>query len=79
MALRYEWFQNVQVADLIKPYRTDVFATRVYTAGVNYYLVGNTKVQFNYNHVLNPESHNPNLVFHQVRNDSILINFQVAF
>lgn len=79
VALRYEWFQNVQVANPANLNRTSVYATRVYTAGVNYYIVGNTKIQFNYNHVLNPESRDPRLVFHQVRNDSILVNFQVAF
>lgn len=78
---RYEAFQNVQVADLVKPNHTDVFTSRLITGGVNYYLTGNTKVQFNYTHVHNPDGEGVgfNRNFHQVRNNSILVNFQVAF
>ncbi|HLX63169.1 MAG TPA: porin [Planctomycetota bacterium] len=79
---RYEHAQNVEVANQVRPYLTDVFATQIYTAGVNYYINGKgTKVQVNYNHVHNPDSEKvagvP--VFHQVKNDNFIINFQIAF
>ena len=77
---RFDTFQNVQVANLVRNDHTDVFYTRVWTAGVNYYLTGNnTKIQANYNIVENPASRDPNRVFHDVRNNSFVVNFQVAF
>ncbi|MCY3018179.1 MAG: hypothetical protein NTW87_03990 [Planctomycetota bacterium] len=80
-ALRYEALQNTQVADLVKPDHTDNFKTQVYTGGINYYMSGhNAKIQLNYNHVLNPDGgNNPNRNFHDVRNDSLVVNFQVGF
>ena len=78
-AFRYETYQNVEVADLVDSGRTDVFKTSVYTAGVNYYLQGNTKIQLNYNAINNPESGIANRVFHNVRDNAFVVNFQVAF
>jgi hypothetical protein len=79
VAFRYQSFQNVMTADLIDPTRTDVFATQVCTAGINYYIrEHNAKVQVNYNVVDNPEQHTPGRNFHNVRNDSLVIAFQVA-
>jgi len=77
---RYDTFQNVQVASLARPDHTNVYRTQVWTAGLNYYIKGyNAKLQANYNVVINPESHNPDLIFHSVKNDSLALNFQVAF
>lgn len=79
---RYEYAENVQVANQVRPYLTDVFATRVYTAGINYYISGKgTKIQFNYNHIQNPDSEKVGgvSVFHQVKNDNFVVNFQVSF
>ncbi len=63
------------------PYKTDVFYTRVWTAGLNYYIAGHTaKVQANYNFVTLPaDKSSPSRVFHDTRNDNFVINFQVAF
>ncbi|MGD0089766.1 MAG: hypothetical protein ABSE73_07585 [Planctomycetota bacterium] len=77
---RYQEFQNVLIADPIDPTHTDVYSTRVVTGGVNYYIKGhNAKIQANYNWVFNPEVDTPNVSFHKVRNDSFVVNFQVAF
>ncbi len=55
-AFRYQSFQNVITADLIDPTKTDVFSTRVYTGGVNYYIKDSfAKIQINYNAVQNPD------------------------
>jgi hypothetical protein len=49
---RYDHFQNIDVANVVTPYRTDRFYTTVYTAGLNYYIKGsNAKIQANYNFV----------------------------
>ena len=78
---RFDQFQNIETADLVIPYKTDVFYTRAWTAGVNYYIKGhNAKVQANYNIVdLPADKSSPNRVFHDVRNDNFVINFQVMF
>lgn len=77
---RYEAFQNTQVADLVKPDHTDNFKTQVFTGGINYYIKGhNAKIQLNYNHVVNPDDSNASRNFHDVRNDSLVANFQVGF
>ncbi len=81
-AFRYQSFQNVLTADLIDPTKVDVFSTRVYTGGVNYYIKEtNAKIQLNYNAVVNPEDHagGGQRDFHNVRNNSFVIAFQVAF
>jgi hypothetical protein len=82
LALRYDYYQNVQVANQAAPGNTDLFATRTVTAGVNYYIKGNNaKVQFNYNWTMNPDNETTNgvKVFHQVRNDSLMLGFQAYF
>ncbi|MCK6474038.1 MAG: OprO/OprP family phosphate-selective porin [Planctomycetes bacterium] len=80
---RYETFQNVTVGDLVRPEtRTDVFATSIHTAGINYYISGhNAKVQANYNWVNDPDEGNNAEArgFREVRNDSFIVNFQVAW
>jgi hypothetical protein len=80
---RYDVFQNVQVADLVTPNQTDVFKTQVYTAGINYYIKNqNAKIMLNYNIVDNPEGRDNagNRNFRQdVKNNSIVVSFQVAF
>ena len=82
LAFRYNVFQNVQVADLIRNNRTELYQTQVWTAGLNYYISGqNAKLQFNYNWANNPEG-NPAIAgrnFHNVHNDSFAVNFQVMF
>lgn len=82
VALRYDVFQNVQIADLNNPSHTDVFKTQVCTAGVNYYIKGhNAKIQLNYNWIKNPDRQDAggNRNFHDLNNDSFVANFQVAF
>lgn len=82
-ALRYEAFQNVQVADLLNPAHTDVFKTQVYTGGINYYIKGyNAKIQLNYNVVDDPDGADNagNRAFHRhLRNDNVVVNFQTGF
>jgi hypothetical protein len=90
-AVRYEQFENVTVADLAYPSsRTDVFATDVWTAGINYYIKGdNAKIQLNYHVVDNPDANSSSLLgrtaataprhFHAVENNSLIVNFQVAW
>ena len=81
LAFRYQTFQNVVTADLVDPSKSDVFSTQVYTGGINYYIHDhNAKIQVNYNAVINPEQDtNPAREFHNVRNNSLVVNFQVAF
>ncbi|GMV79169.1 MAG: hypothetical protein AMXMBFR7_03530 [Planctomycetota bacterium] len=82
-AYRYESFQNVTVGDLVDPKtQTDVFATTIHTAGINYYIAGhNAKIQFNYNWVNEPDEDDRDSVrgFREVRNDNFVLNFQVAW
>jgi len=79
-AARYQQFQNVLVADTDVPDRTNVYKTSVTTVGVNYYIKGNNaKLQFNYNFVDNPKPTNAALSFHNTKDDSFVVNFQVAF
>ncbi|MCK6473926.1 MAG: OprO/OprP family phosphate-selective porin [Planctomycetes bacterium] len=82
-AFRYDYFQNITVGDLVRPEeRTDVFATTVYTAGINYYIKGNNaKIQMNYNWSDEPQDDNNTPARHlrEVRNDSFVVNFQVAW
>jgi len=91
-AFRYEQFQNILVADLVRPeQRTDVFATDVWTAGINYYIKGdNAKIQLNYVVVDSPDADSTvtrnNLTpanrprhFRGVDNNSLVLNFQVGW
>jgi hypothetical protein len=80
LAARYQTFQNVITASLIDPAKQNLFSTQVYTAGVNYHLVENSALrQLNYNWVENPHDNEPGRIFHSVKNDSFVLNFQVAF
>ncbi|MEI6232070.1 MAG: porin [Planctomycetota bacterium] len=76
---RYESAPSVTIADPIYVEATNVYQQKIYTAGVNYYIKGNNaKIQMNYNAVKNP--HGPNgQPFHNVRNDSLILNFQVMW
>ncbi|MCK6473925.1 MAG: OprO/OprP family phosphate-selective porin [Planctomycetes bacterium] len=82
-AFRYDKFQNITVGDLVRPEeRTDVFSSTVYTAGINYYIKGNNaKIQLNYNWCDEPQSTNdpPNRHMREVRNDNLVVSFQVAW
>jgi hypothetical protein len=80
---RYQVMQNIMLADLDRPERnTDVFTTDVLTAGFNYYIKGhNAKIQFNYNFVneSDDQADSVNRGLREVRNNSAVVNFQVAF
>jgi hypothetical protein len=86
VAFRYEELQNVWVVNSFSaenPTRdTWLFKTRVYTAGINYYIKGhNAKIQANYNVVQDPHGSRMEDAFGMrgVKNDNFVINFQVAF
>jgi len=85
VAFRYESAPNVLVTDPQDTgrgdgySRTNVYSSKVYTAGVNYYIAGNNaKIQLNYNHIDNPEGPSSNR-FHALRSDSMVLNFQVSW
>ncbi|HYG73722.1 MAG TPA: porin [Planctomycetota bacterium] len=80
-AFRYESFENVNAEDLLQSDRhTDQFKTQVYTAGINYYIKGReTKIQINYLFVDDPSSGNPVRGLREVRNDALVVNFQLGF
>jgi hypothetical protein len=78
-AVRYEQFDNVYITDPHSASRTNVYQTKVFTPGINYYIKGhNAKIQANYNFVNNPDGP-AQAGFHNVRNDSFVVNFQVMF
>jgi hypothetical protein len=76
---RYEQFDNLYIADLVRNSGTNVYETKVATPGINYYIKGhNAKLQLNYNFVRNPEG--PAAAkFHNVKGDNFVMNFQVMF
>jgi len=80
-AMRYEEFENIAMEDLVDPDRkTDLFKTRVVTAGVNYNLRGTqARVQANYIWVDEASDRNPDRGLREVRNDVFVLNFQVGF
>ncbi|MCY3022942.1 MAG: porin [Planctomycetota bacterium] len=81
-AFRYQALGNVLVADQNLNSRTDIFQTKILTAGINYYIKGhNAKIQANYNIVNEPEGTRlqESYGFREVRNDNFMLNFQVAF
>jgi len=81
---RYESAPNVLVGDPAQSGRalnaaTNVYSTKVYTAGINYYIAGQgAKIQLNYNHLDNPAgpSSHP---FNRMNSDSLVLNFQVSW
>lgn len=77
--VRYDTFQNVEVANPADPGLTDRYKTTVITGGVNYYIKGhNAKVQANVITNRQPDgglSHH----FHDVRNSAFVLNFQVYY
>ena len=76
---RYESAPNVFIAKPGRPNFTNVYSSTVYTSGVNYYIKGdNAKIQLNYNVVQNPDGP-AGQPFHNVRNDSLVLNFQVMW
>lgn len=79
LAFRYEDAPNVTIADPANAYHTNVYHSKIYTPGVNYYIKGNyAKIQVNYNFVKNPTG--PLVApFHNTRNDSLIVNFQVQW
>jgi hypothetical protein len=83
LAFRYQQFQNVTVADLVMPEsRTDVFSSTVITAGLNYYIRAkpDTKIQLNYSWAGEDVVHNTAARnMRHVGNDSLVLNFQVAW
>jgi len=77
---RFDTFQNVQVADPLNNGNTRLYATDVFTGGINYYIKGhNAKIQMNYNKVNSPQSGVAQYTFHQVDQDNFIMNFQVGF
>jgi phosphate-selective porin len=78
---RYDTMQNLFYSDLTYPSRRmDVFSTTAYTAGVNYYLKGNhAKIQVNYNWVREEAPDSGLRQVREVRNDNLMVNFQVAW
>jgi hypothetical protein len=76
---RHEQFETVFTADPANPSRTNAHLTKVTTTGINYYIRGHdAKIQANYNIVDNPDG-SAATPFHNLRNDSFVINYQVAF
>jgi hypothetical protein len=76
---RVDYFTNVLVANAVDPSETDAYRTIVYTGGFNYYIKGHdAKIQVDVNSVRNPEGSAAHK-FHDVRNNSLMANFQVAF
>ncbi|HYG74987.1 MAG TPA: porin [Planctomycetota bacterium] len=80
---RYEQMQNIFFHDLVAPERRfDLFKTHVYTAGLNYYIKGhNAKLQLNYNWVVEDDTNvdRDDRQLREARNDSVVLNLQVAF
>jgi hypothetical protein len=78
---RYEVMQNLFFQDLAQPLRkVDLFKTQVLTAGINYYIKGNNaKLQVTYNWVNEETPDNGPRQLREVRNDNLLINFQVGW
>jgi len=80
-AFRYETFGNVISEDLAKPdTHTDVHKTNVWTAGVNYYVKAyNMRIQVNYLAVDEQEDNTGPRNLREVKNNVLLITYQVSF
>ena len=78
-AARYQQYYNVEIVDPAFANRTNVYQTKEWTAGINYYIKGqNAKIQLNYNVMENPQGP-ASAPFHNVRNNSFAVCFQVMF
>ncbi len=82
---RYESAPNVLVTDPQDTgradgnARTNVYQTKVYTGGINYYIDGNNaKIQLNYNSLNNPKGPS-SAPFHHTETNSLVLNFQVSW
>ena len=81
-AYRHEQMENLFYQNLSDTNRgLDVFRTTVDTVGLNYYLKGHqAKLQLNYNFVHEQHDHSTgDRQLREVRNDNLVLNFQVAF
>jgi hypothetical protein len=78
---RYDTMQNLFYADLTRPStHTDVFSSQVYTAGLNYYIRGHhAKIQVNYNWCREEAEDSGLRQVREVRNDSLMVCFQVMW
>jgi hypothetical protein len=78
-AFRYESYENIAAENPAAPnISTLLFATKAYTAGINYYLKGdNSKFQGNYIWVVDPSD--PAIGLRKVRNNVFVLNYQVMF
>ena len=79
---RYECMDNLFFHDLVVPERRmNIYETEIYTAGVNYYVKGDSvKLQLNYNWVgEEDEVDRDDRQFREVRNNNLMLNLQVAF
>jgi len=80
---RYDTYGNIQAADLVPSFanlRHDVFKSSIYTAGINYYIKGhNAKIQVDYNWALEGGAGDGIRHTREVRNDNLMVNFQVAW
>lgn len=81
---RYETMRNLLLPDInYSQRRMDVFATNVWTFGINYYIKGhNAKIQANYNWVNEDDKvdrADTDRQVREVRNDNFVVNFQVAW
>ncbi len=81
-AYRHEQMENLFYQNLQDTNRgLDVFRTTVDTLGMNYYIVGHqAKIQLNYNFVHEQHDHSTgDRQIREVRNDNLVLSFQVAF
>ena len=78
---RHEEMQNLFYHDLVETdRRLDAFWTRVFTAGINYYIMGNNaKLQINYNWVGEQHDSLGDRQVREVRNNNLILGFQVGF
>ncbi len=82
VAYRHEQMENLFYQNLQDTNRgLDVFRTTVDTLGLNYYIKGSqAKIQLNYNFVKEQHDHSTgDRQIREVRNDNLVLNFQVAF
>ena len=78
---RYETVGNIFFHSFDLPERRlNVYRTQVYTAGANYHVSANAKLQLNYNWVLEQDDRNRDeRQLREVRNDTLVLNLQVSF